>query len=225
MLLQIANALPPGLLKDCQLLGTEDSLFADGRSTAGWHARERKHNLQARAESRVATVLQQVELALLRHELVVAAARPQRIVRLLLSRYDEGMHYGTHVDDALMDGQRTDLSFTVFLSPPDVYEGGSLVIDEPGAERAFRMGAGEMLLYPSSTLHRVEPVTRGTRLVLVGWIRSYLRSGEAREILFDLERTIALLRAKPESQTNAYTAELELLLKTRSNLLRMWAED
>lgn len=225
MLLQIANALPPGLLKDSQLLGTEDSLFADGRSTAGWHARERKHNLQARAESRVATVLQQVELALLRHELVVAAARPQRIVRLLLSRYDEGMHYGTHVDDALMDGQRTDLSFTVFLSPPDAYEGGSLVIDEPGAERAFRLGAGEMLLYPSSTLHRVEPVTRGTRLVLVGWIRSYLRSGEAREILFDLERTIALLRAKPESQTSAYTAELELLLKTRSNLLRMWAED
>ncbi len=225
MLLQIANALPPGLLKDCQLLGTEDGLFADGRSTAGWHARERKHNLQARAESRVATVLQQVELALLRHELVVAAARPQRIVRLLLSRYDEGMHYGTHVDDALMDGQRTDLSFTVFLSPPDAYDGGSLVIDEPGAERAFRMGAGEMLLYPSSTLHRVEPVTRGTRLVLVGWIRSYLRSGEAREILFDLERTIALLRGKPDALKNECAAELELLLKTRSNLLRMWAED
>ncbi len=225
MLLQIANALPPGLLKECQLLGTEDGLFADGRSTAGWHARERKHNLQARAESRVATVLQQVELALLRHELVVAAARPQRIVRLLLSRYDEGMHYGTHVDDALMDGQRTDLSFTVFLSLPDAYDGGSLVIDEPGAERAFRMGAGEMLLYPSSTLHRVEPVTRGTRLVLVGWIRSYLRSGEAREILFDLERTIALLRGKPDVLKSECAAELELLLKTRSNLLRMWAED
>lgn len=225
MLLQIANALPPALLQECQLLGTEDGLFADGRSTAGWHARERKHNLQARAEARVATVLQQVELALLRHELVMAAARPKRVVRLLLSRYDEGMHYGTHVDDALMDGQRTDLSFTVFLSPPDVYDGGSLVIDEPGAERAFRLGAGEMLLYPSSTLHRVEPVTRGTRLVLVGWIRSYLRSGEAREILFDLERAIALLRAKPELLKNECAAELELLLKTRSNLLRLWADD
>lgn len=225
MLLQIANALPPALLKDCQLLGTEDGLFADGRSTAGWHARERKHNLQARGESRVATILQQVELALLRHELIVAAARPKRIVRLLLSRYDEGMHYGTHVDDALMDGQRTDLSFTVFLSPPDAYEGGSLVIDEPGAERVFRLGAGEMLLYPSSTLHRVEPVTRGTRLVLVGWIRSYLRSGESREILFDLERAIALLRGKPETLKSECAAELELLLKTRSNLLRMWAED
>jgi PKHD-type hydroxylase len=225
MLLQIANALPPALLKECQLLGTEDGLFVDGRSTAGWHARERKHNLQARSESRVASVLQLAELALLRHELVVAAARPKRIVRLLLSRYDAGMHYGTHVDDALMDGQRTDLSFTIFLNPPDAYDGGSLVIDEPGAERAFRMGAGEMLLYPSSRLHRVEPVSRGTRLVLVGWIRSHLRSGEAREILFDMDRTIALLRGKPDALKSELAAELELLLKTRSNLLRMWTED
>jgi len=225
MLLQIANALSPTLLKECQLLGTEDALFADGRSTAGWHARERKHNLQARAESKVAGVLKQVEIALLRHELVIAAARPKQIVRLLFSRYDEGMHYGTHVDDALMDGQRTDLSFTVFVSPPEAYDGGSLVIDEPGADRAFRLGAGEMLLYPSSSLHRVEPVTRGSRLVLIGWIRSYLRSAEAREILFDLERTIAILRAQQGPDQRELPAELELLLKTRSNLLRMWAED
>jgi PKHD-type hydroxylase len=124
-----------------------------------------------------------------------------------------------------MDGQRTDLSFTIFLNPPDAYDGGSLVIDEPGAERAFRMGAGEMLLYPSSRLHRVEPVSRGTRLVLVGWIRSHLRSGEAREILFDMDRTIALLRGKPDALKSELAAELELLLKTRSNLLRMWTED
>ena len=102
---------------------------------------------------------------------------------------------------------------------------GSLVIDEPGADRAFRLGAGEMLLYPSSSLHRVEPVTRGSRLVLVGWIRSYLRSAEAREILFDLERTIAILRAQQGPDQRELPAELELLLKTRSNLLRMWAED
>lgn len=221
MLLQIANALPADLVQDCLALGRDDSLFTDGRASAGWHARERKDNLQARAGKQVTTLLQKVEAALLGHELVAAAARPRSLVRLQFSRYDSGMHYGTHVDDALMDGQRTDLSFTVFLTPPDHYEGGSLVIDEPAAERAFRLESGAMLLYPSTTLHRVEEVTQGQRLVIVGWIRSYLRSAAAREILFDLERAIALLRRKSEHNSG----ELELLLKTRSNLLRLWAED
>ncbi|MDP1932282.1 MAG: Fe2+-dependent dioxygenase [Gammaproteobacteria bacterium] len=220
MLLQIANVLSPDLLKECRVAGYDDSLFTDGRTSAGWHARERKYNLQARAGKHVHALLQKVETALLGHELVAAAARPKTIVRLQFSRYDQGMNYGTHVDDALMDGQRTDLSFTVFLTPPMDYEGGSLVIDEPAGERAFRLDAGAMLLYPSTTLHRVEPVTHGQRLVIVGWIRSYLRSAEAREILFDLERTIALLRQKNDQNTG----ELELLLKTRSNLLRLWAD-
>ncbi|MGB4247705.1 MAG: Fe2+-dependent dioxygenase [Pseudohongiellaceae bacterium] len=220
MLLQIANALPADLVKECLTVGKDDTLFTDGRASAGWHARERKHNLQARAGKQVTALLQKVEAALLGHELVAAAARPKTMVRLQFSRYDTGMHYGTHVDDALMDGQRTDLSFTVFLTPPADYEGGSLVIDEPAAERAFRLDSGAMLLYPSTTLHRVEPVTQGQRLVIVGWIHSYLRSAETREILFDLERTIALLRQKPEHNTG----ELELLLKTRSNLLRLWAD-
>lgn len=221
MLLQIANALPPALINECQTLARQDSAFVDGRTTAGWHARERKHNLQARDGASVRTLLQQVSETLIKHELVSAAARPKSIVRLQLSRYDTGMHYGTHVDDALMNGQRTDLSFTIFLTPPDDYEGGSLIIDEPAAERAFKLDAGTMLLYPSSTLHRVDPVRKGRRLVVVGWIRSHIRNSEAREILFDLERTIALLRARPEQNTS----ELELIIKTRSNLLRMWAED
>lgn len=221
MLLQIADALPPTLISECQALAKLDAAFVDGRSTAGWHARDRKHNLQAKGSASVVALLQQVSETLLKHQLVCAAARPKSIVRLQLSRYDSGMHYGTHVDDALMDGQRTDLSFTVFLTPPDDYEGGNLIIDEPAAERAFKLEVGSMLLYPSSTLHRVEPVGKGQRLVLVGWIRSYIRSSEAREILFDLERTIVLLRAKPEHNNG----ELELILKSRSNLLRMWAED
>ena len=139
----------------------------------------------------------------------------------MLSRYDSGMHYGAHVDDALMSGQRTDLSFTIFLSGTDEYEGGELVIDEPAAERPYKLDAGNMLLYPSSTLHRVEPVSKGSRLVLVGWIRSYVRCPQQREILFDLERAIAHLRPQQEQQRQA----LELLLKSRSNLLRQWAED
>lgn len=154
------------------------------------------------------------------HELIQAAARPKAIIRLLLSRYDEGMHYGNHVDDAMMDGQRTDLSFTVFLSDPESYDGGELVVDEPATERPFKLAAGAMLLYPSNTLHQVMPVTRGQRLVLVGWIRSLIREPAQRELLFDLERSIAQLRNAPDQ-----TGALALLLKSRSNLLRMWADD
>ncbi len=220
MLIQIAQTLSPPLLAECQAMAADERLFKEGRLTAGWHARDRKHNLQARGEPLVEALLGRVGAALTSHSLIQAAARPRNIVRIMISRYDTGMHYGTHVDDALMDGQRTDLSFTLFLSPPEDYEGGRLVIDEPAGERAFALEAGGLLLYPSTSLHRVEPVTRGSRQVIVGWIRSLVRSPEAREILFDLDRVIASLR---EDMVDGDA--LELLLKTRSNLLRQWAED
>lgn len=221
MLLQIAQALPPHLVQEIKAIGRQDKLFADGKLTAGWHAKERKNNLQAKSSGVVEKLLKQAEQAILKHELVAYAARPKSIVRLMLCRYDPAMHYGAHVDDALMGGQRTDLSFTVFLSETQDYEGGELVIDEPAAERPYKLAAGNMLLYPSTSLHRVEPVTKGQRLVLVGWIRSYVRSAEQREILFDLERAIASLRP----QQAQHQATLELLLKSRSNLLRQWADD
>lgn len=221
MLLQIAQALPPSLLNECLALAESGAQFADGKETAGWHARERKNNLQARPNAAVNTIMEQVKKALLGHELVIAASRPKAIVRLLLSRYEAGMSYGTHVDDAIMDGQRTDLSFTLFLNAPNQYEGGSLVVDEPAGERAFKMEAGAMLLYPATTLHRVEPITSGKRLVIVGWIRSYVKDAQERELLFDMERLIAMQRAKKEDDD----AALEILLKTRSNLLRRWAQD
>jgi PKHD-type hydroxylase len=220
MLIQIAQALPSTLLAECQAMAADEQLFKEGRLTAGWHARERKHNLQARGEHLVDALLGRVSAALTSHSLLQAAARPRNFVRIMISRYDTGMHYGTHVDDALMDGQRTDLSFTLFLSAPEEYEGGRLVIDEPAGERAFALEAGGLLLYPSTSLHRVEPVTRGSRQVIVGWIRSLIRSPDAREILFDLDRVIAALRADKVAGD-----ALELLLKTRSNLLRQWAED
>lgn len=221
MLLQIAQVLPPVLLGECLSLAETRTRFFDGKSTAGWHARERKNNLQARPDAALQAVFAQVEKTLLAHKLVIAAARPKSIVKLLLSRYEAGMSYGTHVDDAIMRGQRTDLSFTLFLNAPNQYEGGNLVIDEPAGERAFKMDAGAMLLYPSTTLHRVEQVTSGNRIVIVGWIRSLVRDAQEREILFDLERIIASQRAKQTADDSA----LELLLKTRSNLLRKWAED
>ncbi|MBC52660.1 MAG: Fe2+-dependent dioxygenase [Gammaproteobacteria bacterium] len=220
MIVPVASILSPALIMSCRQLAGDDALFVDGRSTAGWHAKPLKHNLQARRSAPVTTLMKQIVTALTGHELIQAAARPKNIIRLTLSRYDEGMHYGKHVDDAMMDGQRTDLSFTVFLSNPESYDGGELVIDEPAAERPFKLAAGGLLLYPSNTLHQVMPVTRGQRLVLVGWIRSLIRQPAQRELLFDLERSIAQLRSAAD-QGEA----LALLLKTRSNLLRMWADD
>jgi PKHD-type hydroxylase len=122
------------------------------------------------------------------------------------------------VDDALMGGLRTDLSFTLFLSEPETYDGGALVIEDSFEARAIKLGAGEMILYPSTSLHRVEPVTRGSRLAVVGWVQSRVRDAGRREILFDLDRSVAELQAGGADEL------LDRLAKTRSNLLRMWAE-
>jgi PKHD-type hydroxylase len=196
-----------------------ESTFASGKLTAGHHAKSVKHNEQAAAEAS-APVLTKVRDALLKHPVFKAAAQPQSIVKLMLSRYRPGMHYGSHVDEPFMEGKRTDLSFTLFLSPPETYDGGDLVIEETDGERAFKLEAGSVILYPSTTLHRVEDVTSGERLAVVGWIRSRLRDAGQREIIFDLENAIASLSA-----IQAPRAVLDRIYKTRANLIRMWAED
>lgn len=221
MLLQIADVLSQRTLTSIQEVSARDDLFVDGKATAGWQARERKHNLQGGGSKLVTGVLRKAEEAILGNELVQSAARPRNVVRTLLSRYDSGMTYGNHVDDALMRGQRTDVSFTLFLTPPEAYAGGELVIDDPGGERRFKLDAGGMVLYPATTLHRVEPVTQGRRVVIVGWLRSYVRDPVRREILFDLDRSVHALRGGDGPAATA----LDLTLKTRSNLLRLWAED
>jgi PKHD-type hydroxylase len=119
-----------------------------------------------------------------------------------------------------MAGIRTDLSFTLFLSDPDSYDGGALVIDGSDGENEVKLPAGSLVLYPTTTLHRVQEVTRGERLAVVGWVRSFIRNAEDREILFDLENVIASLRSN-----NADRALLDHILKIRANLLRKWVED
>lgn len=221
VILPVSKILPQELLASLQQTATRKDLFRDGATTAGWYARSRKRNLQAGDDPGLQRQLDAVRRCLLHHELVQAAARPKRIVRLLLSRYEAGMEYGAHIDDALMDGHRTDLSFTIFLSAPEHYEGGALVIDETDGEKTFRLDAGDMLLYPSTTLHRVDTVTSGQRLAIVGWLQSHVRGRDQREILFDLDRAIHQLRHNRHGND---AGALELLLKTRSNLLRRWAE-
>lgn len=193
--------------------------FERGDATAGWHARAVKNNEQASGNMANA-VRDMVEAALLAHPVFKAAALPKKIIRTLVSRYKLGMAYGTHVDDPLMGGIRTDLSFTLFLSDPASYDGGALVIEASDGSNEVKLPAGSLVLYPTTTLHRVQEVTRGERLAVVGWVRSFIRSAENREILFDLENTIATLRA-----TNADRAVLDQLFKIRANLMRKWVED
>jgi PKHD-type hydroxylase len=130
------------------------------------------------------------------------------------------MAYGSHVDDAIMDGKRTDMSFTLFLSEPASYDGGELVIEATGGDTVIKLAPGDMVLYQTTSLHRVEEVTRGERLAIVGWVRSYIRNPEHRELLFDLDQTVAALR-----EIKADRRLLDRVFKVRNTLTRMWAED
>ena len=198
--------------------------FRDGRETAGWHARTVKRNTQASgADSRVAALRDEVGGILGRHALFQMAARPRRVTPVLFSRYEPGMEYGNHVDDAVMrspDGPvRTDLSFTLFLSAPEDYDGGELVTDTTAGEQRYKLPAGALVLYPSSTLHRVDPVTRGARLAAVGWVQSQVRDPAQREVLFDLDTARRQL-----FDTHGKTEQFDAVSKSLTNLLRMWAE-
>ncbi|MEO0396558.1 MAG: Fe2+-dependent dioxygenase [Cyanobacteria bacterium P01_A01_bin.137] len=192
--------------------------FVDGKTTAGWYAKQVKHNqqLQRGASHPLETV---VTAALNRHPLFQIAVRPKQIHSLRFSRYGVGMSYGTHADNAMMGGYRSDVSFTVFLSETTDYDGGELVIEAADDEQAYRLPAGNAIVYPSSTLHRVNEVTQGQRLVVVGWVQSLVRDPAQRELLFDLDTARRSLYAQ-----HGKTAEFDLLSKSVSNLLRRWAE-
>ena len=193
--------------------------FESGVGTAGRRARQVKNNEQAGDSVLAESLRGLIRKRLENHDLVTAAARPKSIVRLILSRYREGMAYGRHLDAALMDGQRTDLSFTLFLNAPEAYEGGELVVEEAAGEREVKLPAGSMVIYPSYSLHRVEPVRSGERWTAVGWIRSLIRDEGARDVLYDL--AIAKRRASALKDDEL----VDRLGKVESQLLRRWADD
>ncbi|MFO1350615.1 MAG: Fe2+-dependent dioxygenase [Gammaproteobacteria bacterium] len=199
------------------------SEFVDGRETAGFRAKRVKHNQQLKKNpSQAEAINSKILDALQRHALFQAVAIPKRIHRPLISRYQVGMQYGKHVDDALMDKPntlRTDLSLTIFLNDPASYDGGELVIDTALGEQAIKLPPGDAILYPSTTLHRVAEVTRGERLAAVTWIQSYVRDPNQREILFDLDK----IRRQLDQQA-PHGPETDLAYKVHTNLLRMWAE-
>ncbi|MBV5260031.1 Fe2+-dependent dioxygenase [Synechococcus moorigangaii CMS01] len=194
--------------------------FVDGKLTAGWHAKLVKKNQQLAKKTPTAKTLeQQVRQALQDNALFQAAIQPKHIHTLLFSRYGPGMAYGRHTDNALMNGMRADVSFTLFLNEPEEYEGGELVIEGADAEQDYKLPAGTAIAYPSTSLHRVNPVTKGTRFVAVGWVQSWIREAQKREILFDLEVSRRSLFAQ-----SGKTTEFDLLSKSIANLLRLWAE-
>lgn len=195
--------------------------FRDGRATAGPAAREVKINEQADGgDPEVAALARLVKMALERHPTFHALVRPVRWSNLMFSRYVSQQRYGVHSDDACMYDEhgwplRTDVSFTLFLSEPDTYEGGALRILSDTYERNFRPPAGSAVLYPTGLLHEVTPVTKGVRLACIGWVQSLLRRADQRELLFDLDRVRSEL---PEGNAKLH------LTKAIGNLLRMWGE-
>ncbi|MEM6914678.1 MAG: Fe2+-dependent dioxygenase, partial [Pseudomonadota bacterium] len=218
-----------GVLSPSETAAMKQALDAepwrDGKVTAGRIARQVKYNEQADLSGPTGRVLRdQLHKAITGHVVVKAAARPRRVSTIMVSRTAHGGYYGRHVDNALMgEGDarlRTDLSFTLFLTPTDEYKGGELIIHSSMGEQRIKGDAGDMVLYPSSDIHEVTPVTDGERVVAVGWIESVIADGQKRAVLFDLEN----LRVSMRAMLPTNSVELLTLDKTIANLLRMWAK-
>lgn len=219
MILAIADVLPVADIEAIRS-GLANATFVDGRTTAGWAASLVKSNQQADDGPNIDALRELIEVCLFEHPVFALATRPKAIIGPLFSRYRPGHAYGTHVDDALIAGVRTDVAFTLFLSDPDAYEGGELIIETASGEEAFKLPAGSMATYPATTLHRVAPVTRGERLAAAGWVRSYVRDSARRELMFDLETARRRLFDR-----EGKTAEGDLLAKCAANLMRQWCDD
>jgi len=220
MIVEIPNLFTQSAVEDI-LEKLSKAEFIDGKKTAGWNARGVKNNRQLKSSDPHAAVLkEQVKTALNKNTLFQSTVRPKSIHTVLFSHYEVGMSYGTHTDNAMMAGRwRSDVSFTIFLTPPDIYEGGELVIEGASYEQKYRLASGHAIAYPSSTLHRVAPITEGSRWAIVGWAQSWIRDPANREILFDLDtarRTIFKSQGK--------NREFDLISKSMINLLRRWSE-
>ena len=200
--------------------------WVDGRETVGAQGAQVKRNRQLPEHSPVSQSLgRSVLAALARHSLFFSAALPLRFVPPLFNRYEGGEHYGLHVDGALRtvpgtgEQLRTDLSCTLFLCDPDDYEGGELEVVDTYGVHEVKLPAGDLILYPSTSLHRVTPVTRGARVCAFFWLQSMVRDNGQRAMLFELDQTIQRLRAR-----DGESDESVALTGHYHNLLRMWSQ-
>ena len=227
-MLHIPAVLSPAELAQIQAMfaSTGDVAWGDGRVTAGSQAAVAKNNRQLPEDGELAQRLRSIVLpALSRSAVFFSAALPKRIYPPLFNRYG-GAHnsFGNHVDNAIRTHPasaqhlRSDLSFTLFLNEPDAYEGGELVIEDGMGGRAIKLPAGDLILYSTYSVHRVEPVTAGTRLACFSWVESMLRDPQQRQLLHDLDMSILSLR-----QESGETPAAIQLTNCYHNLLRIWA--
>ena len=196
-------------------------VFVDGVLSSGWASRLVKNNEQLAAGPALEAAQEKVITALRNSPVFMSAVMPRHFAPPLFARYVPGMQFGAHMDNPLMgpDHMRADVSVTIFLSDPETYDGGELVMETTGGEAAYKLPAGSAVTYPTTMLHRVEPVTRGTREVAVTWAQSLFRRADHREILFDLERTARAIFER-EGKSEHY----DLINKSTSNLRRLWVD-
>lgn len=225
MLLQIPDVLSPEQLAQCRAaLATAD--WADGRITAGYQSAKAKHNLQLSVDNPLGRELGDVIVQELgKNALFMSAALPAKVFPPMFNRYEGGGNFGVHIDNAIREVKgtthrvRTDLSATLFLSDPDEYDGGELVIEDTYGAKSVKLPAGHMILYPGTSLHKVTPVTRGVRVASFFWIQSLVREDAQRSMLFDLDNAIRKLGTDvPDNPA------LIQLTGIYHNLVRAWAD-
>ncbi|MCW8087995.1 Fe2+-dependent dioxygenase [Sabulicella glaciei] len=226
MLLQIPELLSPEQVAQARSV-MDRANWVDGRATAGHQSAQVKNNEQLPESSAEARALGDMILqALERSPLFISAVLPARVFPPLFNRYGAGMEFGAHVDNAIraVTGTasriRTDVSCTLFLAAPDEYDGGELVVEDTYGEHRVKLPAGHAVIYPSTSLHKVEPVTRGARVASFFWIQSMIRDDGQRTLLFDLDMAIQRIRSDlPPGHPGPVQ-----LTATYHNLLRRWAD-
>ncbi|QFY44245.1 Fe2+-dependent dioxygenase [Candidatus Methylospira mobilis] len=226
MLLHIPEILSQPQIEKCRNI-LETAYWVDGRVTAGTQSAQVKNNLQLPEDSKAGRAARAVVLeGLEKSALFLSAALPKQIFPPLFNRYEgETNAFGNHIDNAIRTVSetglrvRTDLSATLFLAHPEDYDGGELVIEDTYGNHAVKLPAGDLVLYPGSSLHRVEPVTRGSRLASFFWLESMVRETERRRLLFEMDMAILELR-----QTHGDISPSVNLTGCYHNLLRMWAD-
>ncbi len=218
----------PGLLNEQQVARCREVMtraaWVDGRVTAGHQSAQVKHNLQLPENAAEAGELGDMVMdALGRSNLFMSAVLPKQVFPPLFNRYDAGMKFGAHVDNAIRAGNgvriRTDVSSTLFISSPEDYDGGELVVQDTYGEHTVKLPAGDMIVYPATSLHNVTPITRGSRIASFFWTQSMIRDESKRQLLFDMD--MAIIKLNRDHPGHESTVELTAVYH---NLLRQWTE-
>ncbi len=223
MFIKLQNVLDQGKLKNISNVLSQAS-FVDGKLSAGSAAKKVKSNLELDQKSQQAAYLDELVISSLSQNIIFRnATLPHKVSQPFFARYEKGMSYGDHIDDPVMGNlpgrYRTDVAVTIFLSEPDDYEGGELVVNTSFGQTSTKLPAGDAVCYPASSLHHVSEVTKGVRLVAVLWLQSLVRDPAKRELLYEL--SLAREKMLTKSPDAEETAQID---HTYTNLVRMWSE-